>query len=65
MQLTFGRSNDVQVDVRPLLSDACRMVGGGGGGQPNMAQGGGPRVDQAEAALQSAFESLRALLSRD
>jgi len=64
VQLTFVRSDDVPVDMRSLLKDACRIVGGGGGGQPNMAQGGGSRVDQVDLALDSAVQSLQALLSR-
>ena len=64
VQLTFGRSDDVLVDMRPLLKDACRIVGGGGGGQPNMVQGGGSRVDQVGPALDSAVQSLQALLSQ-
>jgi alanyl-tRNA synthetase len=62
--MTFVRSADVTVDMRPLLKDACRMVGGGGGGQPNMAQGGGAQVDQAASALETAVQSLRGLLAK-
>lgn len=62
VQLTFSRSADTPVDMRPLLKDACRMVGGGGGGQPNMAQGGGSRPDQLELALEATVQSLKALL---
>jgi len=62
VQLTFSRSEDVPVDMRSLLKDACRVVGGGGGGQPNMAQGGGSRVDQIDSALQLTIQSLKTLL---
>lgn len=64
VQLTFARSDNVPADMRPLLKDACRIVGGGGGGQPNMAQGGGSRVEQVDSALDSAVQSLKALLSQ-
>ena len=64
VQLTFVRSDDVPVDMRSLLKDACHIVGGGGGGQPNMAQGGGSRADQVDLALDSALQSLQTLLSR-
>ncbi len=62
VQLTFSRSGDMPVDMRPLVKEACRIVGGGGGGQPNMAQGGGSRPDQLELALDGAVQSLRTLL---
>ncbi len=62
VQLTFARSEDVPADMRPLLKEACRIVGGGGGGQPNIAQGGGSRVDQIVSALDASVQSLKALL---
>ena len=64
VQLTLSRSDDVPIDVRPVLKDACRLIGGGGGGQPNMAQGGGSRVDQIERALDRAIQSLKVALSQ-
>ena len=64
VQLTLSRSDDVPIDVRPVLKEACRLIGGGGGGQPHMAQGGGPRVDQIERSLDQAIQSLRVALSQ-
>ena len=64
VQLIVARSDDVPVDVRPILKEACRLIGGGGGGQPNMAQGGGSRTDQVEAALDQAVLSLKMALSQ-
>jgi alanyl-tRNA synthetase len=57
-QLVFARSADVTYDMRPLLRDACRLVGGGGGGSPDLAQGGGPQGDRVEDALRRAGELL-------
>jgi len=62
VQLTFSRSEDVPVDMRPLLKEACRVVGGGGGGQPNMAQGGGSRPDQLKLALDATVQALKTSL---
>jgi alanyl-tRNA synthetase len=57
-QLVFARSADLSYDMRPLLREACRLVGGGGGGSPELAQGGGPHGDRVEDALQRAGELL-------
>ena len=62
-QLTVARSDDVTIDVRPILKEACRLIGGGGGGQPNMAQGGGLHTEQVEAALDRAVQLLETTLS--
>ena len=36
-----------------LVRDAAKLIGGGGGGRPNMAQAGGKDVSQLDAALAS------------
>jgi alanyl-tRNA synthetase len=58
-QLIFARSADLSYDMRPLLQDACSLVGGGGGGGPELAQGGGPALKRLDEALQHATELLR------
>lgn len=55
--LVFARSEDLTLDVRPLLSAACAVVGGKGGGQPGFAQGGGPQVERLEEALEAAYRA--------
>ncbi len=57
-QLIFARSADLSYDMRPLLRAACRLVGGGGGGTPDLAQGGGPYPDRIDEALQHATDLL-------
>lgn len=48
-QLIFGRSEDVSVDVVPLLKTALKSLGTDrGGGRPNFAQGGGIPADSAQ-----------------
>jgi alanyl-tRNA synthetase len=42
------------VDVRPALQAALAELGGRGGGRPERAQGGGPRVEALDAALGAA-----------
>jgi alanyl-tRNA synthetase len=53
--LAFARSADLPYDMRALLKEACQIVGGGGGGRPDMAQGGGPAGDRLEEALEFAW----------
>ena len=58
----FARSEDLTVDVVPLLKAALATVDSQrGGGRPNMAQGGGVPTDpaQVENALKTAYELLR------
>jgi alanyl-tRNA synthetase len=58
-QLVFARATDLSCDMRPLLHEACRMLGGGGGGGRDLAQGGGPHADRVGEALQHATQLLR------
>ncbi len=52
--LVFARSPDVNVDVADWLRQAAVRLGGKGGGQSNLAQGGGgpAGVEQVQAALE-------------
>jgi alanyl-tRNA synthetase len=58
-QLIFGRAADLGYDMRPLLKEACRLVGGGGGGGPELAQGGGPDTAHLDEAKHAADELRR------
>ena len=44
------------------LKDVAPVVGGGGGGRPDLAQAGGKNPDQVPAALERALEYLRGKL---
>ena len=44
-----------QLPAGKLIGDITGLVGGKGGGRPEMAQGGGPRVKGIEAALEAAY----------
>jgi alanyl-tRNA synthetase len=57
--LAFARSADLPYDMSALLKGACQIIGGGGGGRPDMAQGGGPVGDRLGEALEFALEALR------
>jgi alanyl-tRNA synthetase len=56
--LAFGRSADLTYDMSALLKGACQIIGGSGGGRPDMAQGGGPAGDRLEEALEFALRAL-------
>jgi alanyl-tRNA synthetase len=55
---TFARSADLEVHMGALVRQACQVIGGGGGGRPEFAQGGGPQGDRVVSALESALGSL-------
>jgi len=52
--LVFAAPPDSAYDLRPLLRQACAVIGGGGGGRPHLAQGGGPSGELA--SLQKALD---------
>ena len=43
-----------RVNAGNVVRELAPLVGGRGGGRPNLAQAGGPDVDQIDAALQKA-----------
>jgi alanyl-tRNA synthetase len=53
--MAFARSADLSYDMSALLKGACQIIGGSGGGRPDMAQGGGPAGDRLEEALEFAL----------
>jgi len=61
--LVFARSAGVEVHVGELLGQACRLIGGRGGGRPDFAQGGGPDGALVPAALEAALTTLSSSLS--
>jgi alanyl-tRNA synthetase len=50
-RLVFARSTDVSADMNRLMKVACEKLGGRGGGKPDFAQGGGPKVDELEKTI--------------
>jgi alanyl-tRNA synthetase len=59
--LVFGRSRELTIDMAALLRECLGAVDGKGGGSPQMAQGGGPRVAGLDDALAIARRSLAKL----
>jgi alanyl-tRNA synthetase len=51
-RLVFARSTDISADMNSLMKVACEKLGGRGGGKPDFAQGGGPKVDELERTIE-------------
>jgi alanyl-tRNA synthetase len=58
-QVLFGRSSDVDLDMVGLLRTVGKVVGGGGGGRPDLAQGGGMLSNRVDEALSLARQLIR------
>ncbi|OPL10522.1 MAG: hypothetical protein AVO38_16500 [delta proteobacterium ML8_D] len=39
-----------------IIKQIANMIGGGGGGSPEMAQAGGPKPERLEEALEAAYD---------
>jgi alanyl-tRNA synthetase len=59
---TFARSADLDLHMGTLVRQACKVIGGGGGGRPEFAQGGGPQGDLVIPAIESVLATLVASL---
>ena len=57
-RLVFARSADAPGDMNALMKEACTLLDGRGGGKPDMAQGGGKRVEKTQEALAAALKLL-------
>ncbi|HEX7957748.1 MAG TPA: DHHA1 domain-containing protein [Pyrinomonadaceae bacterium] len=58
-RLVFARSADAPGDMNALMREAGRTLEGRGGGRPELAQGGGQRVDRLAEALAAAEAGVR------
>ena len=62
VQLVAGLSNDLikaGLHSGNWLKEVAPIVGGGGGGRPDLASAGGKLPDQVQAALDQAVQSIR------
>lgn len=59
VQVAFARSEDVRYDMAALLREVAPLFGGRGGGQPQIAQGGGADAASLEEALRQAVNLLK------
>ena len=51
---------DKGIKAGSIIKAAAKALGGGGGGKPDLAQGGGPNVEKLDEALQAGREAMRA-----
>ncbi|MEK6302936.1 MAG: DHHA1 domain-containing protein [Acidobacteriota bacterium] len=54
-RLVFARSTSLTADLGKVMNEACAIVGGRGGGRPDIAQGGGPNSDKIGQAIEMAL----------
>jgi len=59
-RLVFARSADAPGDMNALMRAACALLDGRGGGKPEMAQGGGHKVEMLDEAIAAAAASVSA-----
>jgi len=57
-RLFFACTDDLAIDLADLLKNTCVSFGGGGGGQPRLAQGGGFPGEKVSEALDFAYHAL-------
>ncbi len=50
-RLVFARSGSLPQNMGQLLTEACQVLGGRGGGKPDLAQGGGPESHRLDEAI--------------
>ena len=53
-RLVFARSSDAPGDMNSLMHGVCVIIGGRGGGRPDLAQGGGKNVEKLLEAIEAA-----------
>ena len=49
----------IGVKVNEIIKDSAKILGGGGGGRPNLAQGAGPNTNKIEDALEFALSQIK------
>lgn len=63
VNLIYGSSKNLDVDMNTLLKDSIKLVDGNGGGSRFLAQGGGKDNGNVEVTLEYAFNKIKSLLS--
>lgn len=58
-RLVFARSEDASGDMNALMREACALLDGRGGGKPDLAQGGGKKIERLSEAIARSAEVVR------
>ncbi len=61
--ILIARSPNVELDCGPIARDVSPLIGGSGGGKADFAQGGGPKPERVEEAVEAARKSVKAILA--
>lgn len=64
-KVVVARSQDLQIDCRPLIKEAMAIVNGSGGGKPDFAQGGGMDVGKLETAVDAVIALIKSSLEKE
>lgn len=51
-----------QIDASTIANEVCTILGGGGGGNPEFAQGGGKKIERTDEALRRGVEAIHEML---
>ena len=57
-RLVFARSATLTQNMGQLIAEASQILGGRGGGRPDLAQGGGPDLKRVDEAMRLAAEKV-------
>lgn len=57
-KLVFARSANLSQNMGQCLAQACQILGGRGGGRPEMAQGGGNDLSRLDEAMSNALQNV-------
>ena len=57
-------SKNVDIDLREIAPEIGKVLGGSGGGKPDMTQCGGPNNNKADVALELAKKLTKKKLSK-
>jgi alanyl-tRNA synthetase len=56
------KAEGIGIKVNGIIKDSAKILGGGGGGRPNLAQGAGPNSNKIEYALEFALTQIKDLI---
>jgi alanyl-tRNA synthetase len=63
-KLAVARSSELTVDCRIILKEMMKILGGGGGGKPDLAIGGGGDPGKMDEAMERSSEIFKAALAK-